>query len=99
MPFVQKSLALSEVDALGANIAAAGGRLLDRDSPAIAECQFLNHNGVAARGHHAAGKDSGGFTRPDCATEGVSRCNFTYQFKFNGHLRDIASPNRIAIHG
>ena len=62
-----------------AHVAALGGRLLDGDLVAVARGDFLDHHGVAARRHHAAGEDARGLACFDLAVEGMAGGHFADQ--------------------
>src|SRR6185437_2597572 len=77
----QKNLALRKVDPLIANISALRGRLLDNDRVVLKRRKFLDHDGITAGGHDAAGKYPRGLVWSDFSREGMAGGHFAYHFK------------------
>ncbi len=71
---------------------------LDRDLVAVAFGQLLDHDGVGAIGHHAAGEDTRGLSGADRAVERMACRDFADQRQRHRRLRDIFGAHRVAVH-
>ena len=98
-PLCSSDLALREIDALIAHVAALGGGFLDRHRVALARGEFLDHHGIGALGHHAAGEDARGLTRFHFAFEGMAGGDFADELQFDRRLRHVGCAHRITVHG
>src|SRR6185437_13736131 len=94
----QKNLALRKVDPLIADVSAMSSRLLDNDRIFRDRRKFLDHNGVTAGGHDAAGKDPRRLIWTDHSRKWMTSSNFTYHFKCHRSFCDICCADRKSIH-
>ena len=87
----QQHGALGEIDAALAHIAAERGRLVDDDLVAVAAGDLLDHHGVGAGRHHAAGEDARGFAGADRAVEGMAGGDLADQLQRHRRLGHVGA--------
>ena len=97
-PLAQQVLIPRKIDALGAHVAPRGSLFLDCDAVGVSGGELLNHHGIAAGRHDAAGKNSRGFAWPDFSGKGMTRRHLTDDFKCDRGQRDITATDRVTIH-
>ena len=78
----------------GAHIAALGRGLLDGDAVAVARGKLLDHHGVAAGRHHAAGENARGLACFDLAVEGMAGGDFADDLQRGRRVRHVGSRAR-----
>ena len=88
-----------EIEPLGADVAALGLRPLDGDDIAVARGDLLDHHGVGAARHHAAGEDARRLAGPDLAIERPPRRDLADDGETRRRRRHIGGAHRIAVHG
>ena len=88
-----------EIETLGADIAARGFRPIDRDGVAVPGRHLLDHDGVGAARHDAAGKYARRLAGSDLAVEWLARRDLADHPETGGRPRHIGGAHRIAIHG
>ena len=72
---------------------------LDGHRVAVARGEFLDHHGVGAFRHHAAGEDARGLARFHFAVERMAGGDFADQLQLDRRLRHVGGAHRIAVHG
>ena len=94
----QQHVALAKIDAGGADVLSGGGGFLEDDMLAVAFGVFLDHDGIGAVRHHAAGENPqslAGLQRP---RERPSRGDLADHMQPRRNRRDIGGAHRIAVH-
>ncbi len=94
----KQRVALAEVEAFKAHIAAFAARLLHVDDIAIACRVFLDDNGVGAVRHKAAGENPRCFADSNRRREGTPGRHFADDLQARRDIGHIAGANCITIH-